>query len=83
MVNPKRIEQKLPLLISDGPSWGWDYGEKEWWLMKLKRNSPDQFASHRNRIINDFEALERDVMNLRSKKMGRNGNSNGNGNGHR
>jgi len=77
MVNPKKIEQKLPYLIADGPSIGFDYEEKDWWLKKLKRNAPDQFEFHRNKIINDFEALERDVLSLKQKKV-----HSHNGNGH-
>jgi len=77
MVNPKRIEQKLPLLISNGPSIGFDFQEKEWWLHKMKRQAPDQYELHRNKILSDFEALERDVLALRQKKLS------GNGNGHR
>jgi hypothetical protein len=69
MVNSKRIEQKLPLLAADGPCIGFDYEEKEWWIRKLKRNEPEKYVSHLHNIINDVEALERDAMALRKKKM--------------
>ena len=70
MVNPKRVEQKLPLLITNGPSWSWEAEEKMHLVMKLKRENPDLFNSHRHKIISDFEALERDVLLQKKRRNG-------------
>ena len=68
MVNPKRIEQKFPLLISNGPSWSWEYEEKEYLVQKLKQKDPTVYALHRNKIVNEIEALEHAAMELKRKK---------------
>lgn len=77
MVNPKRIEQKLPLLAANGPTLGFDYEEKDWWIKKLKRYEPEKYMAHLNNIVNEVTAIEQSAMDLKRKKF------NGNGNGHR
>ena len=62
MVNPKRIDQKIPLLISNGSSLGWEYEEKEYLVRKLKRNNPTEYNQHVNEIINSLAALEKKAL---------------------
>jgi uncharacterized membrane protein YkgB len=74
MVNPKRVEQKIPLLISNGPSFSWEYEEKEYLTRKLKRNEPSEYNFHINGILDHLNALEQKAL-LQKRKH--------NGDGHR
>lgn len=69
MVNSKRIEQKLSLLITDGPWWTFEVDRNEYRLRQLKKREPAKYQQHQNQIIMDLEKLKRDVnMAFRAKK---------------
>lgn len=70
MVNPKRIEQKLPLMITQGSSLSWEYQEKEHLVQKMKHNNPEIYNHYRNKIIDLYQAFEHDVL-LQKKRVRR------------
>ncbi len=61
MVNQKRVEQKLPLLIADGSWASFDIDRYEYRMSKFKRSEPQKYAQHRNQIITDLEKLKREL----------------------
>ena len=61
MVNPKRVEQKLPLLITNGPWWSTELDRNEYRLKKFKQRAPALYQQHRGNILSDLEKLKRDV----------------------
>jgi hypothetical protein len=61
MVTSKRVEQKLPLLITDGPWWTFEIDRNEYRLRQFKKREPTKYQQHRNQIITDLEKLKRDV----------------------
>jgi hypothetical protein len=73
MVNAKRIEQKMPLLITDGPSFSWEYDCNEYRLSKFKRGQPERYLHYRNEALNLFGGLKKEVddFHFKHKKNGR------------
>ena len=71
MVNEKRVERKLPLLITDGPWWSNELDRNLYRVQQFKKREPKLFLQHRNKLIVDLEQLKLDVdrsMNGNSKK---------------
>lgn len=68
MVNQKRVEQKLPLLITDGPWWSFEIDRNEYRLRQLKKREPAKYQQHRNQITMDLEKLRRDVDSVLNRK---------------
>ena len=61
MVNQKRIEQKLPLLITNTP---WITGEldvNEYRVQKFKQRKPERYLHYRNELLFNLEGLEKEV----------------------
>jgi hypothetical protein len=61
MVDPKRVERKLPILLTNGPWFSSELDRNEWRLQKFKRQYPDKFIMHRNNIIKSLEELHKDI----------------------
>lgn len=61
MVNKKRVEGKLHLLITDGPWWSSELDRNEYRVKQFKKRSPALYEQHSTRIIIDLEKLKRDV----------------------
>lgn len=57
-------------MITNGPSWSWEYEEKEYGLKKLKRNNPDEYASYVNKLNNLYSEIERRAIEQRKKHNG-------------
>ena len=69
MVNQKRVEQKLPLLMTDGPWWSSELDRNEIRLKKFKRCVPNRYVLHRNNILNELDALRKEMDDyVKSKK---------------
>ena len=61
MVDAKRVEQKLPLLITNTP---WITGEldvNEYRVQKFKQRRPDRYLHYRNELLTNLEGLEKEV----------------------
>jgi hypothetical protein len=61
MVDTKRLERKLPILLTNGPWFSSELDRNEWQLKKFKQQYPDKFIMRRNNIINELEALHNDI----------------------
>lgn len=71
MVNPERIKQKIPLMISNKHSLSWEYEEKEYLLEKFKRNAPNEYASEVNNLVDIYKRIEQKAL---AQKKRHNGN---------
>lgn len=61
MVDIKRVERKIPLLITDGPWFSGELDRNESRIRKFKQQAPDRYIARRNNIINELAALRHDV----------------------
>ncbi len=61
MVNHRRVEQKLPILITDGPWYTSELDRNIYRITQFKKRDPTRFQQHKNQIIMDLEKLRRDV----------------------
>ena len=61
MVDTKRVEKKLPLLITDTH---WLTGEldiNEYRVQKFKQRHPDRYLHYRNELLQNLEGLSKEV----------------------
>lgn len=61
MVDPKRLEKKLPSLITETP---WITGEldiNQYRVQKFKVRHPDRYLHYRNELLDNLEALAKEV----------------------
>lgn len=68
MVNPKRIEQKLTLMITTGFTFSYEYEQKDYLLHKFKKTNPSRYEFYLNKIINNYMALEKEVSELKRQR---------------
>jgi hypothetical protein len=61
MVNEKRIERKLPLLITDAPWWSTELDRNEYRVKQFKKRMPQKYRQHCDALRVDLEKLKRDV----------------------
>jgi hypothetical protein len=61
MVNQKRVERKLPLLITDGPWWSPELDRNEYRLKQFKKKEPLRYQIHRDVLLTELDKLKRDV----------------------
>jgi hypothetical protein len=61
MVNQKRVEQKLPLLLTDGPWYSGELDRNAYLMRKFKRTKPDLYATHLNDILSKLQAVQKDI----------------------
>lgn len=59
MVDAKRVEKKLPLLITEAPWYSYELDQKYYQLKKFKKQKPDQFNFHKTKIMSELEALDK------------------------
>ena len=64
MVNQKRVERKLPLLITDGPWYSNELDRNEYRVKQFKKRKPEKYAQHREQLILDLEKFKRDVESM-------------------
>jgi hypothetical protein len=73
MVDPKRVERKLPLLITDAPWYSGELDRNEYQLSKFKRGAPEKYALHTNNIIKELSALRQELDQFVANNKGKNG----------
>jgi hypothetical protein len=61
MVNEKRIERKLPLLITDAPWWTFEIDRNEYRVKQFKKREPRKYRQHCDALRVDLEKFKRDV----------------------
>ena len=68
MINPKRVEDKLPLLITSGSSLGWEYEANSYRLNKFKKSNPERYNFLKNNIMSNLEELHKEVNQAAEQK---------------
>jgi hypothetical protein len=72
MVNTDRLEKKLPLLWTNGPSYSWEYQYNEILASKLKQYAPEKHLNHRNRVAEELDAWYKDALEEKKRhKVGK------------
>ncbi len=61
MVNPKRVEQKIPLLITDSPWWTGEQDRNEYRLRQFKKREPQKYRQHRDVLLLELEKLKQEL----------------------
>lgn len=64
MVNQKRVERKLPLLITDAPWWSTELDRNEYRVKQFKKREPRKYQQHCSTLLVDLEKLKRDIDGL-------------------
>ena len=56
----KRIEKKLPNLITESP-WSIELDRNDYRLEQFKRKAPERYTKHREQILGDLDSLRIDM----------------------
>lgn len=61
MINSKRVEKKLPLLITYGPWWTDELDRNEYRLQVFRKREPQRYQQHRDTLLKALGNLKVDV----------------------
>jgi len=61
MVNQKRVERKLPLLITDAPWWSTELDRNEYRVKQFKKKKPQLHQQHCDNLLRELNKYKDDV----------------------
>jgi hypothetical protein len=61
VVNRKRVEQKLPLLMTDGPWYSSELDRNTYLTRKFRHTNPDEYAADLNDLMNKLATIHKKI----------------------